>query len=209
MHQSCGADTCGDEKKAGCYRYRDIEAGGRGLYLSLVSILPLPHLPEFICIHYVCKAPRPREMLIYIASTPSLSFSLLQTVYPFHFPCPFSYSISFFFFHIFPFQSPFPFRPDKWHPQLLPSREVLRIYCIHTGTTATQDFRTSKSVRPSRKKQIKGTVQRDFNSVFWHLWIGLGLNKDRFWFKHFSEAPMSLDRKNFLHAVKEKLFPKN
>jgi chemotaxis methyl-accepting protein methylase len=29
---------------------------------------------------------------------------------------------------------------------------------------------------------IKGTVQRDFHSVFLHLWIGLGLNKDRFWF---------------------------
>ncbi len=29
---------------------------------------------------------------------------------------------------------------------------------------------------------FKGTVQRDFNSVFWCLWIGLGLNKDRFWF---------------------------
>jgi hypothetical protein len=30
--------------------------------------------------------------------------------------------------------------------------------------------------------KLKGTAQRDFNSVFWHLWIGLGLNKDRFWF---------------------------
>ncbi len=36
---------------------------------------------------------------------------------------------------------------------------------------------------------IKGTVQRDFNSVFWHLWIGRGLNKDRFWFNIFHRPP--------------------
>ncbi len=46
-------------------------------------------------------------------------------------------------------------------------------------------------------QNFKGTVQRDFHSVFWHLRIGLGLNKDRFWFKKFSEAPTILDRRKF------------
>ncbi len=34
------------------------------------------------------------------------------------------------------------------------------------------------------KKSVyfKGTVQREFSSVFLHIWIGLGLNKNRFWF---------------------------
>ncbi len=30
--------------------------------------------------------------------------------------------------------------------------------------------------------EIKGTVQRDFNYVFWHILIGLGLNTNRFYF---------------------------
>ncbi len=29
---------------------------------------------------------------------------------------------------------------------------------------------------------FKGTVQRDFNFVFWHILIGLGLNMNRFYF---------------------------
>jgi hypothetical protein len=58
---------------------------------------------------------------------------------------------------------------------------------------------------------FKGTVQRDFHSVFLHLWIGLGLVKDRSWFEHFSEAPTILDRRKFAsHAqgeiVSEKLY---
>jgi predicted DNA-binding transcriptional regulator len=31
----------------------------------------------------------------------------------------------------------------------------------------------------------KGTVQREFSSIFWHKWIGLGLNKNCFWLLNF------------------------
>jgi hypothetical protein len=41
---------------------------------------------------------------------------------------------------------------------------------------------------------LKGTVQRDFNSVFWHIWTGLDLNMNCFWFYYFSGAP-----NNFLY----------
>ncbi len=43
---------------------------------------------------------------------------------------------------------------------------------------------------------FKGTVQRDFNSVFWHKWIDLCLNMNRFWFINFSESPTIFDLRN-------------
>ncbi len=41
---------------------------------------------------------------------------------------------------------------------------------------------------------LKG--QSSENSVFWHIWIGLGLSKNRFWLNNFSEAPTILDLRN-------------
>jgi hypothetical protein len=44
---------------------------------------------------------------------------------------------------------------------------------------------------------FKGTVQRDFNLVFLHILIGLGLNMNRFYLKNVSEAPLILDQRTF------------
>jgi hypothetical protein len=60
-----------------------------------------------------------------------------------------------------------------------------------------------------RSTTLKGTVQRDFHSVFWHKWIGLGLNRKLHLVLNFFESPTILDQENFLHAVKEKSFQKN
>jgi hypothetical protein len=43
-------------------------------------------------------------------------------------------------------------------------------------------FSTKIKTFSAKKLLLKGTVQRDFNSVFLHIWIDLGLNKNRFWF---------------------------
>jgi hypothetical protein len=42
-------------------------------------------------------------------------------------------------------------------------------------------------------KMFKRTVHRNFNSVFWHIWTGLGLNTNPFWFYNFLETSTILD----------------
>ncbi len=70
---------------------------------------------------------------------------------------------------------------------------------------------TSDSCSFFNSSELKGTVQRDFNYVFWHILIGLGLNTNRFYFKNFSEAPTILDQRTFSsrgsgEILSEKLF---
>ncbi len=38
----------------------------------------------------------------------------------------------------------------------------------------------------SQRKLLKGLI---FGPVYWPVWIHLGLNKNRFWFLNFEEAP--------------------
>ncbi len=83
------------------------------------------------------------------------------------------------------------------------SKDHLNIFCtVHTYVVhaylvllppATHSFCLE---RRELLLVFKGTVQRDFNSVFWHIWIGLGLSKNRFWLKNLSEAPTILDIRN-------------
>jgi hypothetical protein len=51
---------------------------------------------------------------------------------------------------------------------------------------------------------LKKTVQRDFDSVFWHIWIGLRLNMNRFGFYKFCKAPTIQDQRwHFPHGLRE------
>jgi hypothetical protein len=53
---------------------------------------------------------------------------------------------------------------------------------FYSGGTMEQDSSSkgSKDVKSIQQWLLKGTVQRDFNSVFCHILIGLGLNMNRF-----------------------------
>ncbi len=55
-------------------------------------------------------------------------------------------------------------------------------------------------------EHIKGKVQRDFNSVFWPIWIGLHRNINRFGFWNLLMAPGFYIWDGILGAVKDKLF---
>ncbi len=81
-----------------------------------------------------------------------------------------------------------------------------------TSSSLRKQISTSSLLATLLKNQIqmqayKGTVQRDFNSVLWHIWIDLGLNMNRFFaFKTFQMLPRLKIKENFLHASKENPF---
>ncbi len=60
----------------------------------------------------------------------------------------------------------------------------------------------------SRYLWLKGTVQRDFNVVFWLVWIGLGLNTNRFEFIIFQRPPRFLKEIAFFVRLRRNSFRK-
>ncbi len=68
---------------------------------------------------------------------------------------------------------------------------------IYWRKFATQFFRGAK-----------GTVQRDFNSMFQHIWIGLGMIINRYPFLNFWKDPRIFDQSRHFCPVKENLFGK-
>jgi hypothetical protein len=77
-----------------------------------------------------------------------------------------------------------------------PKKLKYAILAVIAKSPVSKKFvRYFKNVSPSMApikiwaQVLEETVQRDFNYVFWHILIGLGLNTNRFYFKNFSEAP--------------------
>ncbi len=55
-------------------------------------------------------------------------------------------------------------------------------YGIHKRTAKIYFHHWGKEDRTRNSALIRGTVQLDFNSFFWHIWVGVGLNKNCLWF---------------------------
>jgi hypothetical protein len=71
-----------------------------------------------------------------------------------------------------------------WDAKDTVSLSSTKLTISHQTFSAHHGFRTIR--------QFKGTVLRDFNSVFWHIWICLRMNINRFGFWHFFKAPRIL-----------------
>jgi hypothetical protein len=112
-------------------------------------------------------------------------------------------------------RKPYHFLLRKWYFHLSPNTLVFTPYapiCLYfcpSSYNLSVLFLVLSPFVSFSSSPFKGTVQRDFHSVFWHLWIGSGLNKNRPGFNIFSGSPLFWIKENFLLTVKEKPFWKN
>jgi hypothetical protein len=51
------------------------------------------------------------------------------------------------------------------------------------------EFKITYNVFSLEVKGLKGLLHKIFKPVYWPVWMQLGLNKNRFWFLNFEEAP--------------------